>query len=83
MPLPINYRGLARADSSQSKGAIADMKSALQLYRKAGNTKGMTRAENKLRMLRAQTVSHPLRSAQNWGAYIVDAIVDPIGSLRT
>ena len=77
------YRGLARADVRQRKAAISDMKAALQLYRVSGNSKGITRAETKLRSLRKQPVSSPLDAAQNLGAYFSEALVDPVGSPRS
>ena len=77
------YRGLAKADAKENKGAIADMKAALQLYRRSNNHKGMTRAESSLRALRNQTVQTPLGSAQNIGTYVADIFINPVGSPRS
>lgn len=74
------YRGLARADQQQRKSAIADLKTASQLYRLSGNPKGALRADNQLRQLRRQALSSPLEKAQSFSAYLWEALINPLGA---
>lgn len=74
------YRGLARADVKERKGAIADLKAASQLYRLVGNQKGALRADSRLRQMRRQVISSPIEKVQSIGAYLFQSVIDPVGT---
>ena len=74
------YRGLAKADVLEKKGAIADFKAASQLYRLTGNQKGLLRAESQLRQLRRQSITNPVERVQSFGSYFSEALTNPVGT---
>ncbi|MEM9138130.1 MAG: hypothetical protein AAGB01_12410, partial [Cyanobacteria bacterium P01_F01_bin.42] len=75
------YRGLARSDVRERKGAIADLKAASRLYRSRGNRQGARKAESQLRRMRRRTLSSPLQKVWSSGVDYATALVNPVGTL--